>query len=100
MGGMIPVALNRPGRETVATMSADKPSGDRDIQDVLREDRSRGRRPVDTDAEREQRELRDRMREWIVSDDEAGFRQALSAIYPPDSERFRQFVAFWRSLKA
>lgn len=80
-------------------MSLDEPV-DREVQDVLREERARGRQPVDTDAEREQRELVEKCRELILGDDEAGFCEALTALgYSPDSPRFQHFVAFWRSLR-
>ena len=38
---------------------------DEDIRDVLREERGRGRRPVDTEAEKAGRELRDDYRRLI-----------------------------------
>ncbi|MGH7332388.1 MAG: hypothetical protein ACREKS_06490 [Candidatus Rokuibacteriota bacterium] len=77
------------------------PSGDkRDLRDVLREERSRGRKPVHTDAEREQNALREGLLELIEGDDEAKFGQALTALgYQSDSERFRHFVEVWRSLR-
>ena len=73
---------------------------DRDLKDLVRQEEARGRRPVDPDAEREQRELREGYRDLINGDDEELFREGLIALgYQPDSERFEQFLAVWRSLK-
>ena len=48
---------------------------DEDIRDVLREERGRGRRPVDTEAEKVERELRDGYRRLISAGaSEKGFR--------------------------
>ena len=81
-------------------MPLDKPGNRRDADDVLREERARGRRPVDTDAEREQREFREDYLVLILGDDEAKFREALIALgFQPDSAEIRQHVESWRALK-
>jgi hypothetical protein len=81
-------------------MPSDKPGSERDVQDVLREERARGRRRVDTDAEREQRKFREDYLVLILGDDEAKFREALIALgFQPDSAEIRQHVASWRALK-
>ena len=78
----------------------DEPRKDRELRDVMREDRSRGRRPADTDAERDYRELLEGMLVLIQGDHEARFCEALIALgYERGSERFDHFVGVWRSLK-
>jgi len=53
----------------------------------MREDRSRGRRPADTKAERDYRDLLEGMLVLIALGYERG------------SERFEHFASAWRSLK-
>ena len=73
---------------------------DRDLRDVMREDRSRGRHPADTEAERDHRDLLEGMLVLIQGDDEAQFCEALIALgYERGSKRFEHFVSAWRSLK-
>jgi len=73
---------------------------DQDLKDLMRQEEARGRRPVDPDAEREQRELVQGFRDLINGNDEKQFREGLTALgYQPDSERFEHFLAVWRSLK-
>ena len=72
---------------------------DRDIRDVLREERSRGRRPVDSETERIERELREGFLKLIGDGTEADFRDALIALgWEPDSPEFEAFVTPWRAL--
>jgi hypothetical protein len=78
----------------------EQPGEPKELNDVLREERSRGRRPVNTDAEREQRALLEGYRTLISGDDEEKFCEGLIALgYQRDSERFRHFLAVWRTLK-
>jgi len=66
----------------------------------MREDRSRGRRPADTKAERDYRDLLEGTLVLIQGDDEAKFCEALIALgYERGSERFEHFASAWRSLK-
>jgi len=65
----------------------DEARRNRELRDVMREDRSRGRRPADTKAERDYRDLLEGMLVLIALGYERG------------SERFEHFASAWRSLK-
>ena len=74
---------------------------DEDIRDVLREERGRGRRPVDTEAEKAERELRDGYRRLISAGaSEEEFRDGLIALgWPPDSSEFEALMRQWRAIQ-
>lgn len=67
----------------------------RDVGDVIREERSRGRRPIDTDAIRERQELLGQIQRLI----EAGKKETLlrlvaeRARVPRDSPEYREILA-------
>ena len=54
---------------------------DRDIRDVMKEEKSRGRKPVDTDTEREIREREAAILKLIEERDRAGLQEALSLYF-------------------
>jgi hypothetical protein len=79
----------------------DERNDDENIRDVLREERGRGRRPVDTEAEQAERELKDGYRRLIsAAATEEEFRDALIALgWSPDSREFHAFLKQWREIQ-
>jgi hypothetical protein len=79
----------------------DERKKDEDIRDVLREERGRGGRPVDTEAEQAERELKDGYRRLISAGaTEEEFRDGLIALgWPPDSPEFVAFLRQWRAIQ-
>ena len=79
----------------------DERGKDQDIHDVLREEQSRGRRPVDTDAEQAEHELRGGYRRLIAARaTEEEFREGLIALgWSPDSPEFQAFLRQWRGIQ-
>ena len=71
-----------------------------DVEDVIREEVSRGRRPVDTDALRERQELRARCRELLQYGTEQDVREAMLALGLKDgSPQFLEALRIWRSYR-
>lgn len=60
------------------------PSKDEDIRDVLREERSRGRKPVDIEAEREKKERDAAILKILERRDRKALEEALRLYYSPD----------------
>ena len=82
------------------TAPVDDERDDRDIRDVLREEQSRGRRPVDPNAERIERDLREGFLKLIEKGTETDFRDALIALgWKSDSPEFEAFVVQSRALQ-
>jgi len=54
---------------------------DQDIRDVMKEEKSRGRKPVDSDAEREIREREAAILKLIEGRDRVGLEEALSLYF-------------------
>ena len=79
----------------------DEREKDDEIDDVLREERSRGRRPVDTEAKQIQHELKAGYRRLISAGaTEEEFRGGLIALgWPPDSPEFQTFLRQWRAIQ-
>jgi hypothetical protein len=79
----------------------DEHNDDEGIRDVLREERGRGRRPVDTEAEHAERELKDGYRRLISAGaTEEEFRDGLIALgWSPDSPEFHAFLRQWRAIQ-
>jgi hypothetical protein len=72
-----------------------KEDKERDLQDVLREERSRGRKqPLDTDAAREQRERHAAVLEVFRHGTEQGFRELLHLLGFSDQEIEEKLKAF------
>lgn len=57
---------------------------DEDIKDVMREERSRGRKPVDIGAEREKKERDAAILKILERRDRKALEEALSLYYGPD----------------
>ena len=57
---------------------------DRDIQDVMREEKSRGRKPVDTDAEREAKDREAAILKVLERRDREALKEILSLYYTED----------------
>ena len=69
-----------------------------DIQDVMKSERRRGRRPIDIDARRERDELLKILRELLKERDERGFMQAMRAYgWSDDSAEFQRALKIWRA---
>jgi hypothetical protein len=68
-----------------------------DLDDVIREEQSRGRRPVDMDARREREALREGFRQLLRLGDEALLREAMRALGLDDeSPEFVRALEAWR----
>ena len=68
-----------------------------DIEDVMREEKSRGRRPVDTEALRRREELLRGFSQLLQAGDERRFRDAMRALgLKDDSAEFREALRIWR----
>lgn len=59
-------------------------SKDEDIQDVIREERSRGRKPLDIEAARQKREREAAILKILQRRDRAALEEALRLYYSPD----------------
>ena len=71
----------------------------REIAEVMREEKARGRRHMDTDAQEEQRQLRsDYLRLAKEIDDEEDFLRAISGL-ELTLEQTQTVLAAWRELK-
>jgi hypothetical protein len=67
-----------------------------DIRDVMKEERSRGRRPIDIEARREREELLRILRELLRERDREGFLQAMRAYgWSDDSPEFQRALKIW-----
>ena len=78
-------------------MRRDSGRGEDDVDDVMREERSRGRRPVDMDVRRERETLRKGFREILQLGDEAMLREAMRALGLDDqSPEFSRALDVWR----
>lgn len=70
----------------------------RDVQDVMREERGRGRRPVDTDALRERSERLETCRELLQYGNEADVVEAMRGLgVEPGSKAMRDALQIWRA---
>lgn len=72
-------------------MATDK---DQDLDDVMKEERARGRRPVDTKARRERQRLLRDLRGLIEAGDERGFLEAIRRVGLKDGSP--EFLEAWR----
>ena len=78
----------------------DQPSDD-DIRDVMAEEKSRGKRPLDLKARREKAELLRQVREALALDTEMEFRQAIRGLQlDEDPKRLEEAVRLWRSFSS
>lgn len=70
-----------------------------DVGDVIREERSRGRRPVNTDVERERQLLRQGFLKLIQEGDERQFLRAIRGLGLQDeSPEFETILKLWRQI--
>jgi hypothetical protein len=77
-----------------------QPSDD-DIRDVMAEEKSRGKRPLDLKARREKAELLRQVREALALDTEMEFRQAIRGLQlDEDPKRLDEAVRLWRSFSS
>ena len=69
---------------------------DPDVDDVIKEETSRGRRPVDTDARREHARRVQRVKKAIRDRDKRAFLDAMRAAGVKDgTPQFREAVELW-----
>jgi hypothetical protein len=74
-------------------MAAEK---DDEIRDVMAEEKSRGRRPIDIAARREREELMKILRELIREGDKEGFLQAMRAYgWSDETPEFQRALRLW-----
>jgi len=79
---------------------SDKTSDD-DIRDVMAEEKSRGKRPLDLKARKEKAELLRQVREALGLDTEMEFRQAIRGLQlDEDPKRLEEAVRLWRSFSS
>lgn len=70
-----------------------------DLDDVIKEERSRGRRPVDTDIQRERELLRKGFWKLIQTGDERQFLRAIRGLgLQDDSLEFETILKLWRQI--
>jgi len=71
-----------------------------DIQDVMREEKSRGRRPVDTDALRERQKLSHHYKRLLRINRREDFIEAIRDLgIQPGSELFDEFLRTWNDVR-
>jgi hypothetical protein len=76
-----------------------KTEGD-DLHQVMREERRRGRRPVDEEAIKERKRLLKAFLDLLQSGDEPGFLRAIRALGLQDgSEEFERAHQIWKMLR-
>ena len=73
-----------------------KPTDD-DIRDVMAEEKSRGKRPLDLKARKERLELLRQVREALELDSEKEFREAMRGLQlDEEPKRLEEAVQLWR----
>ncbi len=78
-------------------MDAKHPIG---LDDVILEERSRGRRPISTEARRRRKELLAGFRDLIQYETEKDFLDAIRALgLQDDSPQFRKALEIWRQTR-
>jgi uncharacterized coiled-coil DUF342 family protein len=71
---------------------------DPDIQDVMREEKSRGKRPVDTKPRQLRQERLKALQEALKARTEREFVEAIRELgYGDDPEKLREALKIWRS---
>jgi len=71
---------------------------DRDIQDVMTEEKSRGKRRVDVEALRRRKDLLKKIREALTLRTEREFVDAIRELkLVDDPEKLRELLKIWRS---
>ena len=74
---------------------------DEDIRDVMAEEKSRGKRPLDLKARKERAELMRQVREALGLDSETEFRQAIRGLQlDEDPKKLEEAVRLWRSFSS
>jgi hypothetical protein len=74
-----------------------KPQRDRDLRDVMREEQTRGRRPLDTDEVRRQKERRKHLADLVENRDLSGLVSALRESGRTKAQ-IAEVVKLWRQL--
>ena len=70
---------------------------EKELQEVIREERRRGKRPVDESLRKEKQSL---VRELLAGDDEAIFSESICALgLQEGSEAWKEAVSAWRAAK-
>ena len=73
---------------------------DSDLDDLLREERSRGRRPVDMEARQLRERVREQLHEVCRDGTEADFRALIRAYgVPAGSDRETALLRLWRAAR-
>lgn len=73
---------------------------DSDLDDVMIEEQSRGRRPVDMKTRRERQRLRGELRRLLEAGDERGFMEAMRSVGLEDgSPEFLEALRVWREFR-
>jgi hypothetical protein len=86
-----------PGFSDLAVRHRERKMAD-DIEDVMREEKSRGKRPVDTKARRQRQERLMALQEALKARTEREFVEAIRELgYADDPEKLRQALKIWRS---
>ena len=74
---------------------------DDDIRDVMAEEKTRGKRPLDLKARKERAELLRQVRAALDLDTEKDFRQAIRGLQlDEDPKRLEEAVRLWRSFSS
>jgi uncharacterized protein (UPF0335 family) len=69
-----------------------------DIDDVMKEEKSRGKRPVDTKALRRKQELLRKFRDALTLRTERDFVEAIRELgFADDPEKLREALKIWRA---
>jgi len=81
-------------------MDEDPVGKDRDLEDVMIEEKSRGRRPVDMKTRRQRQKLLRDLRRLLESGDERAFMEAIrSAGLKDGSPEFLNALRVWREFR-
>lgn len=76
------------------------PPDSQDVQDVIREEESRGRRPVDTEELRTRQALKQKYRRLLQINRREDFVEAILALgIEPGSEEFDEFLQAWNAAR-
>ena len=77
-----------------------KRSTEKDIKDVMAEERSRGKRRIDREAEEETRRLEKEYLQVIREGNVRRFKKILSGLELPEaSEKYRRIMELWNSVQ-
>jgi hypothetical protein len=78
----------------------EKHKREKEIQDLIREERARGKKHIDTHELAKQKRIEKGIIELATEiDDEEVFRRELTSLLEPSTARFERALAAWRELK-